>query len=629
MSNNDSNKPVYITAAGSFLPGPRIENDEMESYLGEICGKPSRLRERMLRQNGIHGRHYAIDREQHTTYQNYELATNAVRAALNRAAAKPRDLGLLVAATSQGDLPIPGFGSMIHGELGEAAVEAVTHHGVCASGLAAIKTSHMNIQTGAHDFAVAVASELPSRLFKASRYESQAEVACRGRLDSDAEFLRWMLSDGAGAVVMRDRPAERGLSLKVDWIQMNSHAHRFPVCMYVGGSSRNHQTESWLDAPDYQDAAHRGLINLRQDLRQVDHIVSLGVTDYLKLVDSGEIVPDKIDHMLCHFSSACFLDQIQRLAEQAGAMIPQDRWSQVMFEKGNVGSASLYLMLDDLLQNGDLKAGQQVLCMVPESGRFTTGFMKLTVAEASDHTTTQTLAPVKAEDNLVPADTVTEQIQLRQSLMRKLLLTWQQFEADLEDVPFVDDLLNGRITLAQYMALLRDLRAQVVQGANWISRAVSSIEPKHVAFRNTFLQHAGEEHLDYQMLERDYVQCGGQLEDIVGREPNLGSEALAAFIMHRASQPNPWDMLGVMFIIEGLGLNMATHWSQHLMTTLKLAPEQITFLRYHGEADEAHTEKLHDAISALDLTPELVARIVRTAEMTARLYRLQLSEIEV
>lgn len=622
---------AYITAAGSYLPGPRIGNDDMEDYLGLIAGQPSRLRRRMLKQNGITGRHYAIDKTQKTTHQNVDLAVNAVRAALARGSLAATDVDQLVAATSQGDLPLPGFGSMVHGELAGASCEVVTHHGVCASGLAAIKTAAQSVRAGEHANAVAVASELPSRLFKASRYEDQLEVRERGRLDTDAEFLRWMLSDGAGAVLVQDQPAARGLSLKVDWIRVKSHAHRYPTCMYVGGSSGK-QVESWLDAPDYADAAERGLINLRQDLRVVDRIVKLGVADYLELIEAGLIDPASVDHMLCHFSSRCFLQDIKARAEQAGAMIPAERWSTVMYERGNVGSASLYLMLDDLFARGALELGQRVLCMVPESGRFTTGFMHLTVVDAANESRGEDATPQPPAVDIVPigvGQRQRDQRQLRESLQRQLMLTWHDFEQRLEDVPFIDALYHGRATLPEYRLLLRDLRQQVVQGASWIARAVSSIDAEHVELRNAFLEHAGDEHLDYQILERDYVNCQGRLEDIQGGTQNPGSEALSAFMMHRASQNNPWDMLGAMFIIEGLGHNMANHWATLLKAVLGLSDDQVRFLSYHGANDEAHTDKMYAAFEALELDEALVARIVRTARMTARLYCLQLTEMAV
>jgi 3-oxoacyl-[acyl-carrier-protein] synthase-3 len=53
---------VYVTSTGAFLPGPPIDNDEMEKILGLIDGRESRLKRRILKANGIVTRHNAIDR---------------------------------------------------------------------------------------------------------------------------------------------------------------------------------------------------------------------------------------------------------------------------------------------------------------------------------------------------------------------------------------------------------------------------------------------------------------------------------------------------------------------------------------------------------------------------------------
>ena len=59
--------------------------------------------------------------------------------------------------------------------------------------------------------------------------------------------------------------------------------------------------------------------------------------------------------------------------------IPRARWFSNLETRGNTGSASMYLMVHDLYGSGRLQRGDRILCMVPESGRFTTGFMQLTV----------------------------------------------------------------------------------------------------------------------------------------------------------------------------------------------------------------------------------------------------------
>jgi 3-oxoacyl-[acyl-carrier-protein] synthase-3 len=71
-------KDVYISKVASYLPNSPIENDQMESFIGFIGGKPSRDRSIVLRQNGIKTRYYGIDKSQKMTHTNALLAKNAV-----------------------------------------------------------------------------------------------------------------------------------------------------------------------------------------------------------------------------------------------------------------------------------------------------------------------------------------------------------------------------------------------------------------------------------------------------------------------------------------------------------------------------------------------------------------------
>jgi 3-oxoacyl-[acyl-carrier-protein] synthase-3 len=169
------------------------------------------------------------------------------------------------------------------------------------------------------------------------------------------------------------------------------------------------------------------------------------------------------------------------------------------------------------------------------------------------------------------------------------------------------------------------LRPQVVEGARWIARAASNMTDFRL--RSTFIGHAQEEHRDFQMLERNYVSVGGVLQDITSAEKNIGSEALSAFIFHQASRENPVDLVGSMFIIEGLGNNMAGKWAAQIKETLNLQDEHVSFLGYHATNDDAHIGKLNAILNADWMTMEIAQRIVKTAQVTARLYLLQLEEI--
>jgi pyrroloquinoline quinone (PQQ) biosynthesis protein C len=226
------------------------------------------------------------------------------------------------------------------------------------------------------------------------------------------------------------------------------------------------------------------------------------------------------------------------------------------------------------------------------------------------------LAEVASEQDLAVSD-----------VLRKLAIAWADFESRLEATPLIRKLARGRFELEDYRTFLINLRQQVKDGALWMSRAASSISEGHLELRSTLMQHAVTEHRDFRMLEADYVASGGELAKIQSAEKNIGSEALSAWMFHEASRPNPFGLLGAMFIIEGLGSIKAAEWGRSVQSRLSLPNEALRFLLYHGENDAEHMREF-EAMLRLVLPDETTAsRIVTCARVTARLYALQIEEI--
>jgi 3-oxoacyl-[acyl-carrier-protein] synthase-3 len=617
--------PVFINSLGKFLPGEPVENGSMEEFLGVIQGKNSRVRQRILRQNGILTRYYAIDRQQQTLFSNAEMAAHAARNAIERAGLGMDEIDFLAATTSQGDFPLPGFASMVHGELKSPPCEIATLHGVCASGIMALKSAMLQILHGDKHHALVCASEFPSRLFKSSRFEAQRVVQEEG-LSFDAEFLRWMLSDGAGAAVLGNSPGGSGLSFKVQWIELISYANQFEPCMYVGPEKNGSRLQSWLDYPSYDLAADAGAINLRQDIRMLEEVVRHAVQGLLQVAKDKDLDPSKVDWLAVHYSSHVFRDQSHELAARMGFDIPYERWFTNLSSTGNVGSASTFLLLEELLYSGKLKPGDNVLCLVPESGRFLFGYMLLNVVETTGHP-----LPVEAETG-VSVHTQPPELQktndpLAEELIRELAMVWFEFEDRLQNVPIVKKLYEGRFTLEDYLALLFNLRQQVIDGSRWIARAASSITPEYFAIRSAFIMHTSDEHRDFEMLERNYELAGGSLDEIRSGRKNIGSEALSAYILQMAGHENPFELIGSMFIVEGIGQRIARQWGKKIQDTLGLKKEAVSFFLYHSDSDVVHFKRLDLAIASGILTRKLVTDIVKCAKVTARLYALQLEEI--
>ena len=621
------NTRVYITAAGKYLPGNAIPNEEIEDYLGLINNKPSRTKEKMLQRNGIKTRYYALDKNQITTISNSKMAANAIQDCITHASIHQSEIDFLATATTQGDLPIPGFASMVHAETEINICEIATLHGVCASSMMAIKNAYMQVLCDGKKNAIACAADMPSRMFKANHFANQKHIQEGHDIHLETDFLRWMLSDGAGALLLQPQPHPNQVSLQIEWIELKSFAHLFDVCMYTG-SNKNKEgnlQEAWLDYPNFSDADAAGALNLKQDIKLVNNIVKLGVDGFFELINEGKISGDTIDYLVCHYSSHYFKGEILKLMEQAGFVIPEEKWFTNLYKKGNTGAASIFIMLEELLNEKELKPGQKILCMVPESGRFITSFMYLTVVAATNSVSGFIQEPREIQ---APQIHISEN-ETQEWLVRNLTQVWIDFENNLNNVSIVDKINRGILTIEEYKNLLYNLRQQVIDGSQWIARAASNVSMEYFDARSSFISHARDEHRDYQMLEKNYVAVGGKMEDIIRGTKNIGSEALSAFMFHRASQPNPFDLLGGMFIIEGLGNRMAGYWGKAIKKQLALENDQVSFLLYHemSDSNENHFERFEKAIQSDLLTMEIAKKIVKTAKVVARLYLLQLEEI--
>lgn len=347
----------YITRTGSFLPGKAVENDAIPAYLGSMEGD-AEVMAQVLAMNGIVRRHYAQDLQQQATHDVYELAREAVRACLGDASAEPAP-SLLSCGATYGPLAAPGFASILHGALQETGLitrplEVSSHAGICSSGAAAMVSAVRAIASGDHSRALCVAAEHPSEILKASAIRPVDDRAQHRRLrDSQwfmSMFLRYMLSDGAGAMLLCDRPAETGISLRVDWTNSRSYANQAPLCMKLDNRQRL----------------------LTQDLSILSrHLIPLSDLFLRDCLDSHDESLSAYTMILPHVSSFFFRSKMERIIARHSAdeSAPTPYWTNLA-TAGNTGAASIYVMLDHYLREHSLTPGDRLLLFIPESGRF-------------------------------------------------------------------------------------------------------------------------------------------------------------------------------------------------------------------------------------------------------------------
>ena len=375
-------KSAYINKIASYLPNSPINNEEMEDYIGLIGGKPSRVRSIVLRQNGIKTRYYGLDKEHKITHSNAQLAKEAVEGLfMNKAI--PTDVTLLACGTSTPDQLLPSHASMVHGELGNFPMEIFSSAGVCLTSLQALKICYSNILAGLHEKTVCVASELTSPALVSKFYDPEYEVT-HNSPDKDPymafekDFMRFMLSDGAGAVLVQDHP-EGDHPLKIEWIEMTSYANELPTCMFMASELQpDGCLKSWKEYTP-EEIKERGVLVGKQDIRQLKkHIIRYWVNHIEAVLSKHNVKAEEIDYVIPHVSSMFFYEKLNDEIAARGITLTKEKWFTNLISVGNIGSAAIYVALDELIRTKEIKQGQKILLLVPESGRFSYGTVLLT-----------------------------------------------------------------------------------------------------------------------------------------------------------------------------------------------------------------------------------------------------------
>jgi len=374
---------VYITRLSKFLPNRPVDNEEMERFLGMIDGKPSKARRIILRNNKIKTRYYAIDDNGKPTHNNTQLSAKAIRGLFDDQFTI-EDIELLACGTTAPDQSLPSHTSMVHGELGGKPLEIISPSGSCATGMHAMKYAYLAIKSGEKNNAICAGSELFSNIMQARNFEKEAErlhlLDKNPMLAFEKDFLRWMLSDGAGAALLQNKPNSEGISLRIDWIEAISYANQLETCMYAGGDKQADGTlKGWREF-DAEDILNKTLLSLRQDVKLLgDYIYQMSNTFLADIVKRRNLDLEEIDYFLPHISSEYFRFRIDADSKEKGVHIPQEKWFTNLVRLGNVGAASIYFMLEEIFHSGLLKKGHKLLLGVPESARFTYVYALVTV----------------------------------------------------------------------------------------------------------------------------------------------------------------------------------------------------------------------------------------------------------
>lgn len=374
---------VFITGTSCYFPNKPVSNEDMEDFLGLITGKHSRVKPVILKQNGIKQRYYALTKEQKITHTNAEMAVNSILQLLKNSDISNSEIELLSCATSSPDQMLPSHASMVHGLLKNKPLEIFSASGICLSCLQAFKTAFWGVLSGEKRNAICSTSELTSATLLSKNYDIEyekcADLGVQPYMALEKDFLRFMLSDGASAVLLQNNPGN-GKALHVEWVEMTSYANELPTCMYMGAERKeNGELKSWKSFNNLE-RTEQSLFVVKQDVKLLGaHAVPYWAKHIKYCLEKYNVAPESISYVLPHVSSMFFYDKIINELKGIGIGIDESKWFTNLSRVGNIASAAIFAILDEFWKTHELKSGEKILLLVPESGRFSYGTVLLSV----------------------------------------------------------------------------------------------------------------------------------------------------------------------------------------------------------------------------------------------------------
>lgn len=356
---------VYVCGSGSYLPGEPVAFDDIEKVLGELKGAPPKIRKWIKRTQPVMRElldidfvHYGMDPEtRQFNEDNISMAVAAASRALEHSGLQPEDIDLICYGSAHQD-QMPTASVRIQEELGIESCAELSIHANCTSAYKALYLGHQLIRSGQNRNALIISANMASSELRAEYYNQEL-------VDKESLFLRWFLSDGAGALVLSsDEELSCGFEVETTFIE--SIGGRRPSLMY------NHRPALWLNpCVEYE----KGLHHLRQRFRN-----ALSTSDFQE--EDGSIFFKGFQRMMAQSTVdmadiQCFqinlptkhiVDSIVEEFEQLGMD------SSVFYSKldqlGYCGPPMVFICLDKILREEQFNKGDCVASFVTEVSKF-------------------------------------------------------------------------------------------------------------------------------------------------------------------------------------------------------------------------------------------------------------------
>ena len=312
---------IGITGLGMHVPAKVLTNAELEKIVDTTD-------EWIRSRTGICERRVA---EPGTTTS--DLAHRAAVEALEQARLNPKDLELLIVATTTPDMLFPSTSCLVQQRLGATSAVCFDLSAACSGSVYAMITAQQYLLTGRYRNALVIGAEVLS------------------------SFIDWtdrstcvLFGDGAGACVMA--PVRRGGILATD---MGADGSAAELLYMPGGGSKHPPSHSSVD---------QRLHFLRMNGTEIFKLAVRRMADSAKRVmKEGKLAPEHVECFIPHQANTRIIEAVAKFAD-----LPIEKVYMNLQRYGNTSAASNLIALYEAVKEGVIKRDDHVVMVAFGAG---------------------------------------------------------------------------------------------------------------------------------------------------------------------------------------------------------------------------------------------------------------------
>lgn len=185
--------------------------------------------------------------------------------------------------------------------------------------------------------------------------------------------------------------------------------------------------------------------------------------------------------------------------------------------------------------------------------------------------------------------------------------------------PLIQAALAGQVQRHSYIAFLTQAFHHVSHTVPLLMACGARLSARQEWARNAMAEYIEEELGHQEWILNDLRACGADAEAVRNGEPALATELMVSTMYDRINRLNPVSMLGMVFVLEGTSIALASQAAGSLQKGLGLPDKAFSYLTSHGALDQEHMKFFEELVNRLD-DPSDQQAIIHTARVIYRLY---------